>query len=94
VLESNTIAALEKLGAAGLLSAQDSKTLVAAATLQHALTQTLRIALDGTLDPKTATPGLKGLLVRAAGVEDFAELETRLAETQSSVRKIYERVLS
>ena len=94
VLDSNTIAALEKLGAAGLLSAQDTKTLVAAAYLQHALTQTLRIALDGTLDPKTATPGLKGLLVRAAGVEDFAELETRLAETQSSVRKIYERVLS
>jgi glutamate-ammonia-ligase adenylyltransferase len=94
VLDSNTIAALEKLGGAGLLSAQDTKTLVAAAYLQHALTQTLRIALDGTLDPKTATPGLKGLLVRAAGVEDFAELETRLAETQSSVRKIYERVLS
>jgi glutamate-ammonia-ligase adenylyltransferase len=94
VLDSNTIAALEKLGAAGLLSVQDTKTLVAAAALQHALTQTLRIALDGTLDPKTATPGLKDLLVRAAGVEDFAELEARLAETQSSVRRIYERVLS
>ena len=49
VLDTNTIAAIEKLGAAGLLAAQDAKTLVAAATMQHALTQALRIALDGTL---------------------------------------------
>ena len=35
--------------------------------LQQALTQVLRIALDGTLDPQSATPGLKALLVRAGG---------------------------
>jgi glutamine synthetase adenylyltransferase len=85
---------VQKLGAAGMLAAEDAKTLVEAAALQQALTQALRIALDGTLDPQTATPGLKGLLVRAAGAEDFSELEARLAETQSAVRVIYERVLS
>ncbi len=93
VLDANTIAALRKLGASGVLSANDAQSLIDSASLQHALTQVLRIALDGTLDPATATPGLKGLLVRAAGCADFAQLETRLAQAQSDVRAIFERVL-
>ncbi len=91
--DANTIAAIKKLGAAGVLNAGDAKTLVNAAALQHALTQALRIALDGTLDAKTATPGLKALLVRAAGASDFTELDSRLAATQSAVRAIFERVI-
>jgi glutamate-ammonia-ligase adenylyltransferase len=93
VFDTNTIAAVQKLGAVGMLAAEDAKTLVEAAALQQALTQALRIALDGALDPQTATPGLKGLLVRAAGAADFAELEASLAETQSAVRAIFERVI-
>jgi glutamate-ammonia-ligase adenylyltransferase len=93
VLDPNTIGALRKLGAAGVLSAHDSRSLIEAATLQHALTQALRIALDGTLDPESATQGLKALLVRAAGLDDFSALEIRLAEAQAAVREIYERVL-
>jgi glutamate-ammonia-ligase adenylyltransferase len=76
-----------------VLPANDAQSLIDSASLQHALTQVLRIALDGTLDPATATPGLKGLLVRAAGCADFAQLETRLAQAQSDVRAIFERVL-
>jgi glutamate-ammonia-ligase adenylyltransferase len=53
----------------------------------------LRIALDGTLDPATATPGLKNLLAQAAGETDFSALETRLAKAQESVRAVYERVM-
>ena len=94
VLDSNTIAALRKLGAAGVLAPNDAQSLVDAASLQQALTQVLRIALDDTLDPKTATPGLQGLLQRAAGSTDFAELESRLEAAQSNVRTIFERVLA
>ena len=93
VLDTNTIGALHKLGAAGVLAPDDASVLIDAASLQHALTQVLRIALDGTLDPQTATPGLKALLVRAAGVADFAQLEARLAHAQSKVREIFERVM-
>jgi glutamate-ammonia-ligase adenylyltransferase len=94
VLDSNTIAALRKLGAAGVLAPNDAQSLVDAASLQQALTQVLRIALDDTLDPKTATPGLQGLLQRAAGSTDFAELESRLEAAQSNVRTLFERVLA
>ena len=88
VLDSNTLASLRKLDAAGVLDGAGARTLIDAATLQHSLTQILRIALDGTLDPTDATPGLKALLVRAAGVADFDALEARLAEAQKSVREI------
>src|SRR6201999_3262694 len=84
--DTNTLAALRKLEAAGALAAADAATLIAAAGLEHALTQVLRIALDGTLEPAEATPGLKAMLVRAAGAESFEALETRLAEAQKSVR--------
>jgi glutamate-ammonia-ligase adenylyltransferase len=93
VLSTNTIAALNKLGAAGLLSSDSAGTLIATAKLEHALTQILRIALDGTLDPAEATPGLKALLVRAAGVDEFEDVEDRLASLQAKTRAIMTALL-
>ena len=93
-LDTNTIAALRKLDAAGILATERTHALIEAASLEHALTQVLRIALDGTLEPDEATPGLKSLLVRAAGAGDFAELEKRLADAQLSVREIFAAILS
>jgi glutamate-ammonia-ligase adenylyltransferase len=93
-LDTNTIAALQKLEAAGALSPSDAQTLIAAASLEHALTQVLRIALDGTLDPNHATTGLKALLVHAAGAKDFVELEERLARAQANVREIFAATLA
>ena len=75
-----------------VLSAKTAQSLIEAATLQHALTQVLRIALDGTLDPQTATPGLKALLVRAAGLEIFARSRSAWPNA-GAVREIFERVL-
>jgi hypothetical protein len=54
----------------------------------------LRIAVDGTLDPETATPGLKALLVRADAAATFEELEQRLAAEQATVRAIFDRVMA
>jgi glutamate-ammonia-ligase adenylyltransferase len=93
VLDTNTIAALEKLGRAGFLSGGDVKTLVAAADLYHALTQVLRIALDETLKVETASRGLKELLARAGGMGDFAKLVQRLATLQAETRAIFEAVM-
>jgi glutamate-ammonia-ligase adenylyltransferase len=93
VLDTNTVAALGKLGTAGALCLDDMNALRAAATLQQALTQALRIALDGSLDPATATPGLKGVLARAADLTDFSAVEKELARAQATVREIYDRVL-
>ena len=63
-----------------------------AARLQHALTQVLRIALEGPFMPETASAGLKALLVRAAKADDFSSLEVRLCAAQRSVREIFARI--
>jgi glutamate-ammonia-ligase adenylyltransferase len=93
-LDTNTIAALQRLTKVGVLDEADSSALIAAAETQNALTQVLRISIDGTLEPQTATPGLKSLLVRADAAETFEDLEQRLATEQLSVRAIFERIMS
>jgi glutamate-ammonia-ligase adenylyltransferase len=94
VLDTNTIAALQKLKAAGLLEAQDADTLIASAGLQHALTQVLRIALDATLNADEASPGLQALLTRAAQWQDFSQVTARLADLQTATRAIFQRLMA
>jgi [glutamine synthetase] adenylyltransferase / [glutamine synthetase]-adenylyl-L-tyrosine phosphorylase len=94
ILNTNTVAALYNLKAAGFLAAADAGTLIESAGLQHALTQVLRIALSETLRVEEATPGLKALLIRAAGWNDFAQVEARLSDLQVRTRDIFNRLLA
>lgn len=93
ILDQNTIAAFAKLTRADILSPAEADTLVGAARLEHALTQVLRIAVEGLFRPEQATLGLKALLVRAADARDFADLEERLGAAQKAVRALFERFL-
>jgi len=93
ILDQNTLTALERSRRAGILAPEDADVLLAAAKLQHALTQVLRIAIDGVLDPGKASFGLKALLTRAAGLADFAALERELFSLQNSAHAIFERML-
>jgi glutamate-ammonia-ligase adenylyltransferase len=93
VLDTNTIAALNKLDAARVLSPQLGGALIAAAAFQQALAQVLRIAVDGTLDPQTATASLKALLAQAGDSADFVQLEQRLAAHQLAAHAAFEAVL-
>ena len=92
VLDQNTIKAIKKLNNANALSGSDTKTLIEAASLQHALTQVLRIALDGPFKPEKSSAGLKALLVRAAKADDFPSLEAQLSAAQAGVRQIFSRI--
>ncbi|MEI7791063.1 MAG: bifunctional [glutamine synthetase] adenylyltransferase/[glutamine synthetase]-adenylyl-L-tyrosine phosphorylase [Alphaproteobacteria bacterium] len=94
ILNTNTVAALFNLKAAGFLAAADADALITSAGLQHALTQVLRIALDETPDIEEATPGLKALLTRAAGEGSFAATQMRLAQVQTQTRDIFNRLLA
>src|SRR5262249_19144410 len=94
VLDTNTIAALEKLRQAGLLAGPDADALIAGARLQHALTQVLRIALDQTPEIEEATQGLKALLTHAAGTGSFAQTQARLSDLQKATREIFNRLLA
>ncbi|HXL99735.1 MAG TPA: bifunctional [glutamine synthetase] adenylyltransferase/[glutamine synthetase]-adenylyl-L-tyrosine phosphorylase [Rhizomicrobium sp.] len=94
VLAANTIDALTRLAETGALAAADAQTLISAARVENALTQILRIAVEGTLEPDAASPGLKTLLVRAAGAKDFETLEASLADARMRVRAVFDRVMS
>ena len=94
ILNTNTVAALFNLKAAGFLAADDADALIASARLQHALTQVLRIALDETLKVEEVTPGLKALLTRAAEWHSFDQVETRLATVQQQTRAIFNRLMA
>lgn len=94
VLDQNTERALEKLGKAGVLGAEDAAMLVGAAHLYHALTQVLRLCVRDGFHPTEAPQALKDLLARAAEVPDFWTLEVRLKQTLASVHQAFERLVA
>ena len=91
IVNSNTIAALGALGEAGALNADEAVTLATAYRLELALTQVLRIAVEGVLDVEAATRGLKTLLARAGGETDFVRLEAKLRSLQSAASAIFQK---
>ncbi len=93
ILDTSTARALDKAARLGLLSAEDADVLRPAARLYHDLSQILRLCLSGRFDPKTAGPGLLGLLARAGDDPDFPTLEAHLTETQARVRKSFVTIL-
>jgi glutamate-ammonia-ligase adenylyltransferase len=93
ILDTSTTRVLDKAWRLGLLSTEDAEVLRPAVRLYHDLTQVLRLCLPGPFDPKTASPGLIGLLARAADVPDFATLDATLAETEHNVRECFVRIL-
>jgi glutamate-ammonia-ligase adenylyltransferase len=93
ILDTNTQRVLDKAWQLEILSAEEADVLRPAARLYHNLTQVLRLCLPGPFDPKTAGPGLLGLLCRAADLPNFATLDAHLAETQQKVRASFNRLL-
>jgi glutamate-ammonia-ligase adenylyltransferase len=94
VLDQNTIAALQKLARAGLLSAAAADALIPAARLIGDLTQVLRLCLDDQFQSDTAPAGLKDLLARVAQEPTFARLEARLREVQAEATAQFEAIVT
>ncbi len=93
ILDTSTARVLDKAWRLGVLAPQDAEVLRPAVRLYHDLTQILRLCWPGPFDPKAASPGLIGLLARAADVPDFATLDAFIGETQAKVRASFTRVL-
>jgi glutamate-ammonia-ligase adenylyltransferase len=68
--------------------------LRAAYTLYHDLTQVLRLCLSAKFEPASAGPGLLALLARAGELPDFPRLEAHLFETETQVRRIFEKLVA
>jgi glutamate-ammonia-ligase adenylyltransferase len=93
ILDTSTTRVLDKAWRLGLLAPEHAEVLRPAVRLYHDLTQILRLCLPGPFDPKTAAPGLIGLLTRAADVPDFATLDAFVVETQAKVRATFVKIL-
>jgi len=93
ILDQNTSDALRRAREAGVLAADEADGLLAAARLQTALSQVLRVAVDGRFDPAAAPRGLARLVAAAAGMPDLATLEAHLVETQAAVRSAFVRLV-
>jgi glutamate-ammonia-ligase adenylyltransferase len=93
ILDTSTARVLDKAWRLGVLPTEHAEVLRPAVRLYHDLTQILRLCLPGAFDPKTAAPGLCGLLTRAADVPDVATLDAFMAETQTRVRRSFRQIL-
>ncbi len=94
ILDPNTIRVLEQAQSQGVLDPSDGELLRAAARLYHDLTQILRLCLAGPFNSKKAGPALLALLARAGGLPDFTTLEAHVVDTQSRVRRCFDRILN
>ncbi|MGN6516290.1 MAG: bifunctional [glutamine synthetase] adenylyltransferase/[glutamine synthetase]-adenylyl-L-tyrosine phosphorylase [Rhizomicrobium sp.] len=94
VLQNGTAAALDVLARVGAIGAEDAATLLAAAELESALTQVLRITVEGEFDAAAATLGLRTLLARAGNESSFEMLEAKLVALQAQVVAIYEKTIA
>ena len=93
ILSTNTETALRSAAASGVLETGAAEVLVPAAKLYQALTQILRLSLDGPFKAEAAPAGVLDLLTRAGDAPDFSRLEADLAETQANVRATFEEVV-
>ncbi len=91
VLNVNTLAAIDALEGAGALPAKDAALLRAAAKLYQALTQVLRLAVEGEFEAADASPSLKTLIARAAGLPTFEAAEEQLGDMQTKMRALFLR---
>ena len=94
LLDQNTLAALANLSTQGLLSAADAAVLVPAAGLYQALSQILRLCLDGPFDPAKAPKGLAQLMCRAGDAPDLPRLEVTLRDCQTEVAALFGRIIA
>ena len=93
ILDQNTLAALAKMAAAGVLDSGIVTRLIEGGRLLHDLTQILRLSLDTAFDPASAPAGLKSLLARAGEAATFAALEGRLAAALLEIYAAYDAVV-
>jgi glutamate-ammonia-ligase adenylyltransferase len=93
VLAASTRDAIANLTRAGALASEDARVLHEALSLQLDLTQVLSVAIDGVLDPATASPRLKDRLAKVGGVESFPALEERLRQVRAAAHAVFLRLI-
>ena len=94
ILDVSTRKAIDKAGAAGLLSADHVETLIGAHRLYTDATQFMRLSIAGPFDPAKAAAGVKRRIATAAGFPDFDAFVAALDEARKRVREAFEAIVN
>jgi glutamate-ammonia-ligase adenylyltransferase len=87
---STTIStALSNLSNNHLIAPSVAEDLISAFNLYQGLTQIVRLSIDKTFDPETASFGLAQLLLTFSGSPDLSHLEACLIEKERQIREIF-----
>ena len=93
VLSTNTGQALRKLAEAGCLDTGDAQTLIEAAGFWAGLQAMLRLTAGEDFDDASASQGLRALLARAAGAQDFEDLKRQIVQVSKAVHALFRSLI-
>jgi glutamate-ammonia-ligase adenylyltransferase len=93
LISTDTGTVLDAAAKSGLLPAGEAEILGPALRLYQALTQLLRLTVDGPFRPEEAPRGLLDRLAAAAGVPDFGRLEALVRDSEAAVRGAFGRIV-
>jgi glutamate-ammonia-ligase adenylyltransferase len=93
ILDTNTHAALTKLGVAGFIDSGVVHDLKEACLLYHRITQVLRLCVSGTYDPAKSPAGLNQMVASAAIVPDVKSVESLLIDTQTRISGLFDGII-
>ena len=94
ILDVSTRKALEKSGAAGLITAEEAEVLVDAHRLYTDATQFMRLSTSGPFDPLKAAAGVKRRIAAAIGFPDFEAFTAALDEARKRVRAAFAAIVA
>ncbi|HEV8016222.1 MAG TPA: bifunctional [glutamine synthetase] adenylyltransferase/[glutamine synthetase]-adenylyl-L-tyrosine phosphorylase, partial [Stellaceae bacterium] len=93
LLEVNTLAALNKLMAAGSLARDAASELINALMLWRDVQSLLKLTAEEPFDEEEATPSLKALLAAGTGAVDFAALKEKMSAAARAAFAQYEAII-
>ncbi|MDB5569049.1 MAG: bifunctional [glutamate--ammonia ligase]-adenylyl-L-tyrosine [Hyphomicrobiales bacterium] len=94
VLDVATRNVLVKAGAQGLLTPAQADVLSAAHTLYGAVTQMVRLSVEGPFQPADVGAGVLRRIAAAAASPDFPRVEREIAEKRVEVRAIFDAIMA
>ncbi len=94
ILDVSTSGVFARAGRLGFLTLAQVEQLTLAHALYGAVTQMVRLAIDGPFDPGEAGAGVLRRIAAAAHSPDFPRVERELLERRIEVRRIFKALLA
>jgi len=93
IVDPSTAGVIAKAGAASILTIATADLLVDAARVYAAVTQMMRLAIDGPFDPAHVASSVLRRIANSVNLPDFARVELDLREKRAAVREVFLRLL-